>query len=324
MSTSSPSSSFQRSSIEFLPYPLNHLNGSHLSAFIAGSVSGAAGVTVGHPFDSLKVRLQVGLKLTHQKLDFATIKQLYRGILPPIATVGTLQAINFSNYEFFKRAFPKYMYPFHQHQLDSDEHPGRNTLFTIFCSGFASGSVISLITSPMNIVKIRMQVESEAGLFTCMRDIYRVKGFTTFYRGYTTALATEGPGRGIYLWTYEYTKLQIVRLRYGDDYHHKPGRIVTDSKYIDLSTRILSAIIAGVFSWLAIYPLDVIKSKVQLDISKQRYSSSWDCIKKTFRNEGMTGFFRGLTYTLLRAGPVSATILPVYDLTKEFCESKFL
>lgn len=74
-----------------------------ISSFLAGSIAGATGIFVGHPFDSLKVRVQVGETLKDQKWNWHTIRQLYRGILPPLLTTGTIQAINFALYEHFKR-----------------------------------------------------------------------------------------------------------------------------------------------------------------------------------------------------------------------------
>jgi solute carrier family 25 carnitine/acylcarnitine transporter 20/29 len=287
---------------------------SHVASFFAGCVAGACGVTVGHPFDSLKVRLQVGEELVYEKVNWYVIKQLYRGIVPPLLTVGTLQAINFSNYELFKREIPKYLYA----EYDEEFHPKNVDLTTVFLAGVGSGFVMSTITTPLNIIKIRMQVASEAGVWSCFRDVYKM-GPKTFYRGYGSAFITEAPGRGVYLWVYEYTKLLLVRYKY-PDYQHVPNRIVMQTEYVDIYTRIISAASAGILSWLSVYPLDVIKSKVQLDIAGVKYKNSWDCILKTWKAEGFLGFFRGLSYTLIRAGPVSATILPTYDLTKEYFE----
>lgn len=67
--------------------------------------------------------------------------------------------------------------------------------------------------------------------------------------------------------------------------------------------------LAGEVLWLASYPMDVIKSKLQTDgltKDQQRYRGTLDCIKKTYALEGAMGFWRGLGPTLLRAMPVSA------------------
>jgi len=66
--------------------------------------------------------------------------------------------------------------------------------------------------------------------------------------------------------------------------------------------------LAGEALWLASYPFDVVKSKMQSDGfgREQRYGSMRDCFAKTWRGEGMRGFWKGIGPTLLRAMPVSA------------------
>ena len=66
--------------------------------------------------------------------------------------------------------------------------------------------------------------------------------------------------------------------------------------------------LAGEALWVASYPMDVVKSKMQSDGfgEKMRYSGTMDCVRQTWRAQGMMGFWKGLGPTLLRAMPVSA------------------
>ena len=41
------------------------------------------------------------------------------------------------------------------------------------------------------------------------------------------------------------------------------------------------------------------------------------CIQLTIKEHGYKALFRGLGYTLIRAAPVSATVLPLYELATE-------
>jgi len=53
----------------------------------------------------------------------------------------------------------------------------------------------------------------------------------------------------------------------------------------------------------SIYPIDVIKSKIQtdaLDPTKRQYKGMMDCIRKTWSKEGWKGFTGGLGPTLIR------------------------
>ena len=66
--------------------------------------------------------------------------------------------------------------------------------------------------------------------------------------------------------------------------------------------------LAGEALWLSSYPFDVVKSKMQSDGfgADQKYQSMRDCFAKTYRGEGLKGFWKGIGPTLLRAMPVSA------------------
>jgi hypothetical protein len=89
-----------------------------------------------------------------------------------------------------------------------------------------------------------------------------------------------------------------------------------------LDVRLASAACAGCVSWFVIYPFDVIKARLQADRFGIKYAGSWDCFIKTWREGGVGALYRGLTYTLIRAGPVAATVLPLYEFTKEYLEKK--
>lgn len=66
--------------------------------------------------------------------------------------------------------------------------------------------------------------------------------------------------------------------------------------------------LSGEMLWLASYPLDVVKSKMQTDGfgETMRYRNMRDCFAQTWRAEGLRGFWRGIGPTLVRALPVSA------------------
>jgi len=68
---------------------------------------------------------------------------------------------------------------------------------------------------------------------------------------------------------------------------------------------------------------DVIKSRMQTDIigPGRKYSSALDCAIKSYRNEGVGSFFRGIGPTLCRAAPVNAMVCPSLpnNLRIDFC-----
>lgn len=80
--------------------------------------------------------------------------------------------------------------------------------------------------------------------------------------------------------------------------------------------------LAGTFSWLVSFPVDVVKSRLQTDgmDGKLKYSGAVDCVKKSYQVEGMHFFTRGLTSTLLRAFPMNAVCFLVVSYVMKFFE----
>ena len=66
--------------------------------------------------------------------------------------------------------------------------------------------------------------------------------------------------------------------------------------------------LSGEVLWIASYPFDVVKSKMQSDGfgADQRFKTMRDCFAQTWRLEGARGFWKGIGPTLIRAMPVSA------------------
>ena len=88
-----------------------------LHGFAAGILAGGAGVLVGHPFDTLKVKMQVARQGVARQGSSAAppadtpscrsaalprlsaYRALYRGVLPPLLSTGIVQSINFGIFE---------------------------------------------------------------------------------------------------------------------------------------------------------------------------------------------------------------------------------
>ncbi len=69
---------------------------------LSGLVAGACGILVGHPFDTMKIRLQVGDATKKAQVGAKSVSELYRGIIPPLLTSGCTQFMVFTIYEHVK------------------------------------------------------------------------------------------------------------------------------------------------------------------------------------------------------------------------------
>ncbi|KAL1890389.1 hypothetical protein Cpir12675_005403 [Ceratocystis pirilliformis] len=75
--------------------------------------------------------------------------------------------------------------------------------------------------------------------------------------------------------------------------------------------------IAGVSEILVMYPLDVIKTRIQLQTAtatgEEAYNGMFDCLKKIVRNEGASRLYRGITAPILMEAPKRATKFAAND-----------
>lgn len=171
----------------------------------------------------------------------------------------------------------------------------------------------------MELAKTRMQTQGQgvrvvgnllySGPFDCLMKMHKAEGLRGVFRGLGLTVLREAPSFGVYFWAYEY----ICRL-----FDQADGS--------QLSTPVLlfSGGVAGQVSWLSTYPVDVVKSRIQNDIHNQ-YKGAMDCIRKSYANEGLLFFWRGIGATLIRAFPMNgatfATVTWVLRLAEKYWPS---
>ena len=77
--------------------------------------------------------------------------------------------------------------------------------------------------------------------------------------------------------------------------------------------RMIAAGISGILCWSVIFPSDSLRSRMYNQEGPRRLSTT-EMMKVMY---GEKAFYRGFWLTILRAGPVAAIVLPVYDLVLE-------
>ncbi|KAK9320515.1 mitochondrial carrier domain-containing protein [Lipomyces orientalis] len=308
--------------------------------FIAGYVSGAVGIAIGNPLDIIKVQLQNSfagphsvrsrsssgsgelllpaspsvdsvpstsrLQTERRLLDFRYLQSLLHGIAAPILGYGALNALLFASYSISLRA------------LDEISPPVPD-IAKIFTAGTIAGLSTFVISAPTELIKCRAQVThgsispgSAAGdrvgksSWTVCKEIVKHDGVLGFFRGGLVTGFRDGFGYGVYFWAYGAAKNWKV--------------VEEETKLQHVIHLLLAGGIAGCMSWASIFPLDVIKTRYQAqpahDESLQpceRYSSSWDCARKTYVEGGVRVFFRGINVTMIRAFLVNAIQFGTYE-----------
>ncbi|CRL00592.1 CLUMA_CG013852, isoform A [Clunio marinus] len=272
--------------------------------FVAGCLGGCAGLLVGHPFDTIKVHLQTQdfknplyrgtydcLKKIVQK---ESINGLYRGMSSPMASISVLNAIVFGVYGNVQRRMSE-----------------PDSLFAHFCAGTIAGLSQTFISSPMDLVKSRLQIQNgipnaikHKSPFACLNHIWKNEGRHGVFKGFGITIARDVPGFASYFVSFEW----MMRKR------ENPGALYT----------LLAGGLAGSFSWLISIPMDVIKSRLQVDgmDGKPQYNGAIDCVRKSYKAEGMGFLTRGLCATLIRAFPMNAVCFLVVSYVMKFFDNK--
>eukprot|EP00850_Spirogloea_muscicola_P012277 SM000078S22136 [mRNA] locus=s78:511747:512052:- [translate_table: standard] len=82
-------------------------------------------------------------------------------------------------------------------------------------------------------------------------------------------------------------------------------------------TMLTAGGLAGALSWVACYPLDVAKSRLQAQGANggRRFKGIWHCLRTSVAEEGVAVLFRGLGTTMVRAYLVNGAIFTAYEMT---------
>lgn len=289
--------------------------------FFAGCVGGCAAVLVGYPFDTVKVRLQTQdsrrpkykgtIHCFSSIIRKESVAGLYKGMTSPLAGVAFINALIFGVYGNVQRSLP---FP--------------ESLQSIFVAGATAGLSQSFICCPMELVKLRMQIQEDSirhgalspttkivkryqGPMDCVRQIHSTNGVRGFFQGFGITALREAPAFGIYFASYEFFMSCFQR---------------ADNGPIGAFPILMAGGLSGIVSWVFTYPLDVVKTRIQVDgeNGSRMYSNMVDCTVKSYKAEGYKVFFKGIMSTIVRAFPTNAATFVVVSWTFNFFNNKKL
>lgn len=150
---------------------------------------------------------------------------------------------------------------------------------------------------------------SHAGAYASILDgtrrIYQIDGLSGFYRGLVPSLFGVSHG-ALQFMAYEQMK-QLRSTHFSEGQHE-----LSNLNYLLFSG--LSKIFAGSIT----YPYQVIRARLQTYDADQTYRSARDAVYKVWKQEGMSGFYKGLGPNLLRVVPSNCVTFLVYENTKVY------
>ena len=280
---------------------------------LSGVCAGTVNVAVGLPMDTVKVKMQTFpaenpsvVQSFMKVLKSGGLRGLYAGAVPAlVANVGE-NVVLFVAYSHTQKCV--------SYLRGGTEDPLTNAL-----AGSGAALFSSLILCPTEHVKCQLQVRRElrlrnpkieiVGPFQLTAAILKREGIQGLYTGLKPTWSRELPGYFCFFGGYEGTKAIVCHL--------------TDTAKEDLTLgpQLLCGAMAGVTFWTGIFPMDVIKSRIQ---ALGHTGSMADVAREVFRDSGVRGFYKGLAPCLMRAFPCTASLLATYEYVSSFLESKIL
>ncbi|KAK3239285.1 hypothetical protein CYMTET_50772 [Cymbomonas tetramitiformis] len=112
------------------------------------------------------------------------------------------------------------------------------------------------------------------------------------------------------------TAAVLAVFQFGDA-QNKPelsGLASTLFPVLSFARHILTALVAGGTGAAVVYPVDVVKTRLQSQDSKvQIYDGPVDCLRKIFRDEGLKGLYAGIVPQVLGVAPEKGLKVSVYS-----------
>lgn len=244
---------------------------------------------------------------------------LYRGISAPL--VGA--ALETSSLFFFERMGRDVVYLSGYCPKDK-ELP----LPALWFTGAFSGAFTSLVLTPIELVKCKIQVpETEAGVVKAplrplpvIKDIFKHHGIMGFWHGQLGTLIREAGGCAAWFGAKETTSKLLRDMN--ERSAKTPAELETlRAQALPLWQQAAAGATAGMSYNFLFFPADTVKSRMQTTPLGETSSSQRSFLqegKALWRQAGLKGFYRGCGITVLRSAPSSAFIFTIYDGLKEF------
>jgi len=265
--------------------------------FISGGVGGMCAVMSGHPFDTIKVRLQTQsfsnplysgtLDCVRKTVSKEGVTALYKGMAAPLVGAPPIFALGFLGFGVGKSLQQKH----------SDEALGPVKLAV---AGAFSGAVATIIMTPGERIKCLLQVQQASpnaagvkytGPVHVIKSLVAEGGVQSLYKGTIATLARDVPASAAFYASYELIQRALA-----------PNG---DRTKLSVTNTLFAGGMAGICNWLVAIPADVVKSRFQT-APEGKYSGTIDVLRHLLKDEGARGLFKGCVPVLLRAFPANA------------------
>lgn len=302
---------------------------------VSGGLAGCVGKTLTAPLSRLTILYQVGPALSGghgqgvapgnslaslgKECRRVMVEEgffaFWKGNLASVLHRFPYSAINFSVYESTRSAF--------KHMGYDENLPIR------LVSGAAGGAVACAAAYPLDIVRTRLSVEREntvakrkgvmnSRILEIISSILREEGPRGLYRGLFVSMSVAVPNLAIGFGVYGTMKEHMLL-------KEKSGRFRRYNSDGEASLNapgaMLSGAVGGSISSVIVFPLDVVRRRMQvLSISSSygKDAGAIALIRQIWRAEGTAGIYRGIIPELLKVTPMVGITFCAYEVSSAF------
>ncbi|KAK7905690.1 Mitochondrial oxaloacetate carrier protein [Exophiala xenobiotica] len=286
-------------------------------AFIAGGIAACGAVTATHPFETVKIRLQLQGELQSKDVAVKKYKGVFHGVGVIVKNEGVrgiyrgigcayvyqilLNGCRLGFYEPLRAACTKIVF----------KDSAVQSLGVNIFSGAASGILGAMAGSPFFLVKTRLQSYSPflpvgtqhkyRNAVDGVKQIYKAEGVRGLYRGMGAAMVRTGAGSSVQLPTYFFAKRRLMRHAGMED---------------GPALHLLSSTASGFVVCCFMHPPDTVMSRLY-NQHGNLYKGIFDCLYKTIKTEGLLSVYKGFSAHLARILPHTILTLSLAEQTNK-------
>eukprot|EP00040_Diaphanoeca_grandis_P027584 m.157254 g.157254 ORF g.157254 m.157254 type:complete len:292 (-) comp31045_c0_seq1:328-1203(-) len=178
-------------------------------------------------------------------------------------------------------------------------------------SSFAASALAEIVTLPIDVTKVRLQVQTVAvgatpqytGMVDTMVKIVRNEGASGLFKGLAPALMRQCC----------YTSIVMAL------FPHIKGSLCKDGEDPGFVKRLIAGGTAGGIGIAIMNPAEILKTQMQTAVSGR---SMFQVAQNVYKTEGILGFWAGVKPNVLRCFLVNAAEIGTYDHAKYEIQSR--
>ncbi|XP_076608182.1 mitochondrial thiamine pyrophosphate carrier [Chaetodon auriga] len=274
-------------------------------AALAGSAAGMVTRALISPFDVLKIRFQLQIEPVSSQKPEGKYRGLFqasrcihseeglsafwKGHIPAQLLSICFGAVQFTSFEFLTEVVHK-----------TTPYDSQTAGVHFICGGLAACSA-TVVCQPLDTLRTRFAAQGEPKVYSNLRHavstMLRSEGVLTFYRGLSPTLMAVFPYAGLQFFSYNVFKKLLA----------PPPK--TGNSGGSLRSLVCGSG-AGMISKAITYPFDLFKKRLQVGGFEaarvhfgqvRSYRGLVDCMLQIAKEEGIRGFFKGLSPSLVKA-----------------------